>query len=150
MSKLYFSFEAGNKPNGGLGGGRGKWCVELTGFRLAVDEDGGAVWRNDVEVNAVMLCGSASGCGCGGIAEEAFAVELEFLAFEIEGGEFLDAGENIFQDLGSGHLDGEVESFLLEQMTDGVLDARGLIEFGVDFYVGNDSAFPTRVQAKSY
>ena len=132
-------------------GGELLWFVG--GFGVDGDDDGWLanrlvrvdwIWRDDVQVDAMMLDllvrGGSRGRdrGSSGLAEDAFAFELEFLAFEIEGGEFLDAGENIFHDVGAGISAGEVKGFLLEEMADGVLDARGLLEFGVDFHVRND------------
>ena len=81
-----------------------------------------------------------SGCGRGGsvgAAQDAFAFEGEFLAFEIEGGEFFNAGEDVFQDVGAGMGHGEFVGLFMEEVANGVLDARGLGEVGFLFEVGD-------------
>jgi len=72
------------------------------------------------------------------VAEKAFAFELEFLAFVVELGEFLDAGEDILEDDGPGMGAGKFEGFFVEEMVDHSLDAGGLVEVGFFLEVGND------------
>ena len=67
--------------------------------------------RDDVEVDAMVLGGG--GDGPGRSLEDAIAFELELLAFEVKGGEFLDVGDELFHDFGAGNGAGEVEGFFV-------------------------------------
>ena len=68
-----------------------------------------------------------------------FKLEGNFLAFVLEGGKFLDAGEDVFQDFGAGMGLGEFEGFLMEEVAHGALDAGGMVEIGLGlFHIGDD------------
>ena len=98
-------------------------------FGFALDDDGfagsGGVWRDDVEVDAVMLDGWGwcavlrAGVALGVRGEEFFAFELELLAFEVEVGEFLDVAEQLFEQGRSGLGAHEFEGGLAEKLVHG-------------------------------
>ena len=77
-------------------------------------------------------------CGLGE-AFYLFVLEGNFLAFVLEGGKFLDAGEDVFQDFGAGMGLGEFKGFLMEEVAHGALDAGGVVEIGLGlFHIGDD------------
>lgn len=111
----------------------------MVGSWIGSDDGGIAFGRDEVEVHSMMLNGvglGGSGIGCPG-AQEPFAFEEEFLPFEIEGGQFFDTGEKVSHDRRARNGAGEVEGFSLKEMTNGILDTRGLGEFGIDFHVSD-------------
>ena len=63
--------------------------------------------------------------GLVGAAEHFFAVEGEFLALEIEGGKFLDGGEEVAQFVATRLGADELEGFLVKELADGALNAGG-------------------------
>lgn len=90
----------------------------------------GASGRDDIEVHTVVLGGIVDW-----LPKEFFALEEEFLAFVVELGDFLNAGERDFQDIGAWMLPGEFKGFLMEKVADDGLDARGLVQIALVFEV---------------
>jgi hypothetical protein len=72
-----------------------------------------------------MVGGTRSG-GALVVAEHFFAFEGDFLAFEVEGGEFFNGAEDVAQFGAAGFGADEFEGFLVQEMVDGGLDALGL------------------------